>query len=59
MRGNPSDKQPVFPAGTEKQSGPLGMVTIPLLHSFSGSAGAMDEILIAWWEGSFLFWFYL
>jgi multidrug efflux pump subunit AcrB len=23
------------------------MVTIPLLHSFSGSAGAMDEILIA------------
>ena len=23
------------------------MVTIPLLHSFSGSAGAMDEILMA------------
>jgi hypothetical protein len=25
----------------------IGMVTIPLLHSFSGSAGAWDEILIA------------
>jgi hypothetical protein len=47
MRGNQSDKQPVFPAGIEKQSGPLGMVIIPLLHSFSGSAGAMDEILMA------------
>jgi hypothetical protein len=47
MRGDSSDKQLVFPRGIEKQSGPLGMVTIPLLHSFSGSAGAMDEILIA------------
>jgi hypothetical protein len=47
MRGEPSDKQPEFPAGIEKYSGPLGMVTIPLLHSFSGSAGAGDEILIA------------
>jgi hypothetical protein len=47
MRGNSRDKQPVFPAGIEKHSGPLGMVTIPLLHSFSGSAGAADEVLIA------------
>ena len=47
MRGEPSDKQPEFPAGIEKHNGPLGMVTIPLLHSFSGSAGAGDEILIA------------
>ena len=47
MKGDPSDKQPVFPAGIEKQSGPLGMVTIPLLHSLSGSAGAADEVLIA------------
>jgi hypothetical protein len=47
MRGDPSDKQPVFPAGIEKHSGPLGMVTIPLLHSLSGSAGAADELLIA------------
>jgi hypothetical protein len=47
MRGYLSNKQPVFPAGREKQSGLLGMVTIPLLHSFSGSAGAMDEILMA------------
>jgi hypothetical protein len=47
MRGDPSDKQPVFPAGIEKHSGPLGMVTIPLLHSLSGSAGSADEILIA------------
>jgi hypothetical protein len=31
----------------EKHSGPLGMVTIPLLHSLSGSAGAADELLIA------------
>jgi hypothetical protein len=47
MRGDPSDEQPVFPAGIEKHSGPLGMVTIPLLHSLSGSAGSADEILIA------------
>jgi hypothetical protein len=47
MRRDLSDKQPVFPAGIEKQSGPLGMATVPLLHSFSGSAGAMDEILMA------------
>jgi hypothetical protein len=47
MRGDSSDKQPVFPAGIEKQSGPLGMMTIPLLHSLSGSAGSADEILIA------------
>jgi hypothetical protein len=47
MRENPSDKQLVFPAGIEKQSGPLGIVTVPLLHSFSGSTGAMDEILMA------------
>ena len=47
MRGNSSNKQPVSPAGIEKQSGPLGMVTIPLLHSLSGSAGAADEVLIA------------
>jgi hypothetical protein len=47
MRGDPIYKQPVFPAGIGKQSGPLGMVTIPLLHSFSGSAGPMDEILMA------------
>ena len=47
MKGDPNDKQPVFPARIEKHSGPLGMVTIPLLHSFSGSAGAGDEILIA------------
>jgi hypothetical protein len=47
MRGDPRDKQPVFPAGIEKHSGPLGMVTIPLLHSLSGSAGSADEILIA------------
>jgi hypothetical protein len=31
----------------EEHSGPLGMVTIPLLHSLSGSAGSEDEILIA------------
>ncbi len=31
MRGDSSDKQPVFLAGVEKHSGPLGMVTIPLL----------------------------
>jgi hypothetical protein len=37
----------VFPAGIEKHSGPLGMVTVPLLHSLSGSAGAADELLIA------------
>ncbi len=37
----------MFPAGIEKHSGPLGMVTIPLLHSLSGSAGATDELLIA------------
>jgi hypothetical protein len=47
MRGDSRDKQPVFPVGIEKHSGPLGMVTIPLLHSLSGSAGAMDEILMA------------
>jgi hypothetical protein len=47
MRGDSSDKQPVFPAGVEKHSGPLGMVTIPLLHSLSGSAGTADEVLIA------------
>jgi hypothetical protein len=47
MKGDPSDKQPVFPAGIEKHSGPLGMATIPLLHSLSGSAGAADEVLIA------------
>jgi hypothetical protein len=47
MRGDSSDKQPEFPAGIEKHSGPLGMVTIPLLHSLSGSAGAADEVLIA------------
>jgi hypothetical protein len=47
MRGDPNNEQLVFPLGVEKQSGPLGMVTIPLLHSFSGSAGPMDEILIA------------
>jgi hypothetical protein len=47
MRGDSRDKQPVFPAGIEKHSGPLGMVTIPLLHSLSGSAGAADEVLIA------------
>ena len=47
MRGEPSDKQPEFPAGIEKYSGPLGMVTIPLLHNLSGSAGAGDEVLIA------------
>jgi hypothetical protein len=47
MRGNSRDKQPMFPVGIEKQSGPLGMVTIPLLHSLSGSAGAADELLIA------------
>jgi hypothetical protein len=47
MKGDPNDKQPVFPARVEKHSGPLGMVTIPLLHSLSGSAGAGDEILIA------------
>ncbi len=41
------DQQPVFPVGIEKQSGPLGMVTIPLLHSLSGSAGSADEVLIA------------
>jgi hypothetical protein len=46
MRGDSSYKQPEFPAGTEMQSGLLGMVTIPLLHSFSGSAGAMDEVII-------------
>jgi hypothetical protein len=47
MRGDSRDKQPVFPAGIEKHSGPLGIVTIPLLHSLSGSAGAADEVLIA------------
>ena len=47
MRGDSSDQQPVFPAGIEKHIGPLGMVTISLLHSFSGSAGAGDELLIA------------
>jgi hypothetical protein len=47
MRGDSRDKQPVFPAGIEKHSGPLGIVTIPLLHSLSGSAGAGDEVLIA------------
>ena len=47
MRGDSRDKQPVFPAGIEKHSGPLGIVTIPLLHSLSGSAGAADEFLIA------------
>jgi hypothetical protein len=47
MRRDSSDKQPVFLAGIEKHSGPLGMVTIPLLHSLSGSAEAADEILIA------------
>jgi hypothetical protein len=47
MRRYLSNKQPVFPTGIEKQSGLLGMVTIPLLHSLSGSAGAMDEILMA------------
>jgi hypothetical protein len=47
MRGDSRDKQPVFPVGIEKHSGPLGMVTIPLLHSLSGSAGAADELLIA------------
>jgi hypothetical protein len=47
MKGDLRDKQPVFPAGIEKQSGPLGMVTIPLLHSLSGSAGSADELLIA------------
>jgi len=31
----------------EKHIGLLGMVTIPLLHSLSGSAGAADELLIA------------
>jgi hypothetical protein len=47
MRGDSRDKQPVFPTGMEKHSGPLGMVTIPLLHSLSGNAGAADEVLIA------------
>jgi hypothetical protein len=47
MRGGSSDKQPVFPVGVEKYSGPLGMVTIPLLHSLSGGAGSTDEVLIA------------
>jgi hypothetical protein len=47
MRGDSRDKQPVFPTCMEKHSGPLGMVTIPLLHSLSGSAGAADELLIA------------
>jgi hypothetical protein len=47
MRGDSRDKQLVFPAGIEKHSGPLGIVTIPLLHSLSGSAGAGDEVLIA------------
>jgi hypothetical protein len=41
------DQQPVFPTGMEKHNGPLGMVTIPLLHSLSGGAGAADELLIA------------
>jgi hypothetical protein len=41
------DQQPVFPVGIEKQSGLLGMVTIPLLHSLSGGAGSTDEVLIA------------
>jgi hypothetical protein len=40
-------QQPVFPVGMEKQSGLLGMVTIPLLHSLSGSAGSADEVLTA------------
>ncbi len=47
MRGDSRNKQPVFPVGIEKHSGLLGMVTIPLLHSLSGSAGSADEILIA------------
>jgi hypothetical protein len=47
MRGDSRDRQPVFPAGIEKHSEPLGMVTIPLLHSLSGSAGAADELLVA------------
>jgi hypothetical protein len=47
MRGDSRDRQPVFPVGIEKHIGPLGMVTIPLLHSLSGSAGAADELLIA------------
>jgi hypothetical protein len=54
MRGDSRDKQPVFPTGMEKHSGPLGMVTIPLLHSLSGSAGAADELLIALVGGVFL-----
>ncbi len=59
MRGEPSDKQPEFPAGIEKYSGPLGMVTIPLLHNLSGSAGSADELLIALVGGLALLWFYL
>jgi hypothetical protein len=47
MGEDSGDQQPVFPVGIEKQSGLLGMVTIPLLHSLSGSAGAGDELLIA------------
>jgi hypothetical protein len=47
MKGDPSDKHPVFPAGIERHNSLLGMVTILLLHSLSGSAGAADELLIA------------
>jgi hypothetical protein len=51
MRGDPGDKQPEFPdcslSSIKKHSGLLGMVTIPLLHSLSGSSGSADEILIA------------
>jgi hypothetical protein len=47
MRGDSRDRQPVFSVGIEKHIGLLGMVTIPLLHSLSGSAGAADELLIA------------
>jgi hypothetical protein len=47
MRGDSRDRQPVFPVGIEKHIGLLGIVTIPLLHSLSGSAGAADELLIA------------
>jgi hypothetical protein len=47
MRGDSRDRQPGFSVGIEKHIGLLGMVTIPLLHSFSGSTGAWDELLIA------------